>query len=59
MVPREPGARAAVKFILAVWEVGGGRLSDVRHFDDENLEAWKTWAARPFFLKEDYPNNSA
>jgi len=51
------GARAAVKFILAVWngdevawEVGGFRLSDVRHFDDENLEAWKTWAARPFFL---------
>ena len=51
------GARAAVKFVLAVWngdevvwEVGGFRLSDVRKFDADNLEVWKTWAARLFFL---------
>lgn len=51
------GARAAARFVLAIWNgdeqiwrVGGFRLADVRQFDDENLEAWKAWASRPFFL---------
>jgi hypothetical protein len=51
------GARAVTRFLLAVWngseyvwKVGGFRLRDLGDLDDEHLEIWKAWAARPFFL---------
>ena len=51
------GARAAARFVLAVWngsadhwQSGPFFLRDLDCLDDENLEAWQDWAARPFFL---------
>ena len=54
---RGSGVRAVARFLFAVWngdektwKVGGFRLHDLANMDDENLEVWKTWAARPTFL---------
>lgn len=51
------GEKAVVRFLLAVWngsedywKSGPFRMRDIEILDDKNLEAWKTWAARPFFL---------
>lgn len=51
------GTRAVVRFLLAVWngspdfwKCGPFLIRDLESLDDENLEVWKTWAARPFFL---------
>lgn len=51
------GERIVVRFLLAVWngsedywKSGVFRLRDLNQLDDANFEAWKTWAARPFFL---------
>ena len=54
---RGSGARAVVRFLLAVWngsedhwKAGPFRLRDLGELDEENFEVWKAWAARPFFL---------
>ena len=51
------GACVVVRFLLAVWngsrdvwKSGPFLLRDLERLDDENLEAWQAWAARPFFL---------
>lgn len=54
---QSPGTRAVVRFLLSVWngspdvwKSGPFLMRDLERLDDENLEVWKTWAARPFFL---------
>ena len=54
---RGAGARVVVRFLLAVWngsedywKTGNFRLRDLGELDEENIEVWKTWASRPFFL---------
>lgn len=51
------GAKVVTRFLLTVWndstnywKSGPFQLRDLGQLDDENLEAWKAWAARPFFL---------